>query len=251
MWVIMRHWNQRFKQVCFRIGLYDYIFANDSIRDDLDLSDFDDEILQPHVVCREPDGDYVDEDDETESDASFESESLGFDRESNISSISMTASSRCVKIPVDLDDNVDHMLVDDPSHEDTSQSDHDMEHGRLLTHNEHRQMESGLWAETTTDCFTQGRPGQVIHVEDSDAYEHDVQNFDVCDPDNVWAPFRSKMDWSVAKWAKLRGPSSTAVTELLSIEGVCSDICGSLLFPNFTTDSYLTLLDCLTRIRMT
>jgi len=231
--------------------LYYYISANDSIRDDLDLSDLDDEILQPHIVYQEPNSDYVNEDDEAKSNASFESESLGFDHESNISSTSMTASSCCIKISVDLDDNMDCMLVDDPSHEDTFQSDLDMEHGWLLTRNEHCQMESSLWAETTTDRFIQGQPGQVIHVEDSDAYEHDVRDFDVHDPDNVWAPFQSKMDWSVAKWAKLRGPSSTAVTELLSIEGVCSNIYDSSLFPNFTTDSYLTLWGYLTRIQMT
>jgi len=223
------------------------------MKDDIDqqqFSDFDDEILPPHVTHQEADGNYVDEDDDSSSDFSFESKSVGFDCESSISSIRMTASC-CVKISVDLDDNVDCMLVDDPSHEDTSWSDFDVEHGRLLTHNEHRQMESDLWAETSIDRFTQGRPGQVIHVEDLDAYEHDARNLDAHDPDNVWTPFRSKMDWSVAKWAKLRGPSSTAVTELLSIEGVCSSICDSLHFPDFTTDSYLMLWDYLTGIRMT
>jgi hypothetical protein len=37
---------------------------------------------------------------------------------------------------------------------------------------------------------------------------------------NIWAPFISKMDWEVARWAKLHGPGSTAVSELLSIENV-------------------------------
>ncbi|THU85232.1 hypothetical protein K435DRAFT_869511 [Dendrothele bispora CBS 962.96] len=35
--------------------------------------------------------------------------------------------------------------------------------------------------------------------------------------ENTWAPFKSEMDWRIVKWAKLRGPSSTALTELLSI----------------------------------
>ena len=41
-------------------------------------------------------------------------------------------------------------------------------------------------------------------------------------PDNTmtWAPFSSKLDWEIARWAKLRGPSSTAFSELLAIEGV-------------------------------
>lgn len=37
---------------------------------------------------------------------------------------------------------------------------------------------------------------------------------------NVWAPFASKIDWEIARWAKLRGPSSTALSELLRVEGV-------------------------------
>jgi len=36
----------------------------------------------------------------------------------------------------------------------------------------------------------------------------------------TWAPFKSRIDWEVARWAKLRGPSSTAFSELLSIDGV-------------------------------
>ncbi|KAJ3998439.1 hypothetical protein F5050DRAFT_1798464 [Lentinula boryana] len=37
---------------------------------------------------------------------------------------------------------------------------------------------------------------------------------------NPWAPFISKIDWKVAHWAKLRGPSSTSFSELLAIDGV-------------------------------
>ncbi|KAJ4471753.1 hypothetical protein C8J55DRAFT_375236, partial [Lentinula edodes] len=38
---------------------------------------------------------------------------------------------------------------------------------------------------------------------------------------NPWAPFQSRIDWEVARWAKMRGPSSTAFSELLEIDGVC------------------------------
>jgi hypothetical protein len=37
---------------------------------------------------------------------------------------------------------------------------------------------------------------------------------------NIWAPFTSYIDWAIAQWAKICGPSSTAFSELLSIEGV-------------------------------
>ncbi|KAG1837613.1 hypothetical protein F4604DRAFT_1931480 [Suillus subluteus] len=49
-------------------------------------------------------------------------------------------------------------------------------------------------------------------------------------PNNVYAPFTSKLDWEMARWAKLRGPSSTAFSELVSIEGL-SDTLG-LSFKN-------------------
>jgi hypothetical protein len=39
-------------------------------------------------------------------------------------------------------------------------------------------------------------------------------------PANLYAPFGSQIDWEFAKWAKLRGPTSTAVTDLLNIPGV-------------------------------
>ncbi|KAM6493555.1 hypothetical protein JOM56_011689 [Amanita muscaria] len=37
---------------------------------------------------------------------------------------------------------------------------------------------------------------------------------------NPYAPFASKLDWEFAKWAKTRGPSSSAFTELMAIDGV-------------------------------
>jgi len=35
-----------------------------------------------------------------------------------------------------------------------------------------------------------------------------------------WAPFKLRKDWEVALWAKLRGPGSTAFSDLLAIPGV-------------------------------
>ena len=39
-------------------------------------------------------------------------------------------------------------------------------------------------------------------------------------PDNIWHPFQSQRDWDFARWAKNRGLLSTAVTELLALDGV-------------------------------
>jgi len=38
---------------------------------------------------------------------------------------------------------------------------------------------------------------------------------------SVWAPFISQCDWEVAHWAKMRGPTSSALTDLLAIGEVC------------------------------
>ncbi|KAI0821718.1 hypothetical protein BC628DRAFT_793206 [Trametes gibbosa] len=41
---------------------------------------------------------------------------------------------------------------------------------------------------------------------------------------NPWAPFTSQLDWEVARWAMLRGPGSTAFTELLKIPGLAEQL---------------------------
>lgn len=38
---------------------------------------------------------------------------------------------------------------------------------------------------------------------------------------NPYAPFNDRFNWEIARWAKLRGPGSNALNELLAIEGVC------------------------------
>jgi len=40
--------------------------------------------------------------------------------------------------------------------------------------------------------------------------------------ENIWYPFQSKRNWEFVQWSKNQGPGSTAVTELLVINGVCS-----------------------------
>ncbi|KAJ3560355.1 hypothetical protein NP233_g10889 [Leucocoprinus birnbaumii] len=47
---------------------------------------------------------------------------------------------------------------------------------------------------------------------------------------NPYAPFQSHLDWLVARWAKLCGPGSTALSELLAIPGVQEAL--GLLFKN-------------------
>ncbi|KAJ8456588.1 hypothetical protein ONZ51_g12036 [Trametes cubensis] len=48
------------------------------------------------------------------------------------------------------------------------------------------------------------------------------------DDSNIYSPFISELDWQFARWAKMRGPGSTAVTELLQIPHVSRLFLGQL-----------------------
>lgn len=71
--------------------------------------------------------------------------------------------------------------------------------------------------------FTKGRAGetyanQCANGDNSNAsYTRKVQ---AANAENPYSPFSSKLEWEIAHWAKMRGPSSTAFNELIEIEGV-------------------------------
>jgi len=65
--------------------------------------------------------------------------------------------------------------------------------------------------------FPHGNPGAPINgVQGSSIYEQSWEAF--CK--SVWAPFQTECDWDVAYWAKMDGPSSSALTRLLAIPNV-------------------------------
>ncbi|KAG2738024.1 hypothetical protein P692DRAFT_201732025, partial [Suillus brevipes Sb2] len=68
-----------------------------------------------------------------------------------------------------------------------------------------------------------------------------AQLVDVEDEENLYYPFASKIEWEVARWAKLRGSSSTAFTDLLSIDGVSERL--GLSFKNANKLNNLKLID--------
>ena len=73
------------------------------------------------------------------------------------------------------------------------------------------------------DYFPFGQPSAPVPEmqHGSSVYEATCESL----RDSLWAPFWSQCDWECAQWAKMRGPMSTAVTELLAIPEVCT--CGS------------------------
>jgi hypothetical protein len=68
------------------------------------------------------------------------------------------------------------------------------------------------------DQFPFGSPGMPIPGKPKGLSAH--ESWRAASMDSPWAPFRSELDWNVARWVKMRGPSSTAVAELLAIPGV-------------------------------
>jgi hypothetical protein len=76
--------------------------------------------------------------------------------------------------------------------------------------------------------FTKGKAGAVYtnqHVDGDNSnpsYKHKVTN---AENPSLYSPFSSKLEWEIAHWAKIRGPSSTAFNELMEIEGVSIIYC--------------------------
>ncbi|KAG2054209.1 hypothetical protein BDR06DRAFT_1050430 [Suillus hirtellus] len=61
-----------------------------------------------------------------------------------------------------------------------------------------------------------GKP--ITHAKVQDA--NTTYGSSIGNAENPYSPFSSQMDWEIAQWAKLCGPSSTAFSDLLSIRGV-------------------------------
>ncbi|KAI0040188.1 hypothetical protein FA95DRAFT_1585098 [Auriscalpium vulgare] len=91
-----------------------------------------------------------------------------------------------------------------------------------LEDDQRRVDEEALNHEPSTILRFGGRAGEAIaqHATLStfEAYRNSLDAGEGAD--NSWTPFRSKLEWEIARWAKMRGPTSTAFTELLQIDEV-------------------------------
>lgn len=109
------------------------------------------------------------------------------------------------------------------------------EHGRLLSLEERQTAHDTLWVKPVIEKFPGPRAGEVVSVSTLPGYEsYDEELATGTTARNPYHPFKSKIDWDFAKWAKLRGPGSTATTELLNIEGV------SAVSTHYSKFNYLT-----------
>lgn len=68
--------------------------------------------------------------------------------------------------------------------------------------------------------FTTGQAGAVHTRQVVDDNLNASYTRKVGSAESPFYPFLSKMEWEIARWAKMRGPSSTAFTEFMNIEGV-------------------------------
>ncbi|KAI0039030.1 hypothetical protein FA95DRAFT_1504731 [Auriscalpium vulgare] len=85
---------------------------------------------------------------------------------------------------------------------------------------DHRLLDENALFEDPKIQHFPGAAGAPIGNQDEAAYDQYRATVAGGDEDNPYAPFASKLEWEIAKWAKMRGPTSTAFTELLKIEGV-------------------------------
>lgn len=113
-----------------------------------------------------------------------------------------------------------------------SLDDLDEEFGRILTEQELDALYRQLTAKPVVEAFpeTLGHPGAPVNPRrHRHAYEKARDALNDTNLGNPWSPLTSGLEWDVARWAKLHGPSSTALTELLKIDGVS-------WFRNFISD---------------
>lgn len=73
---------------------------------------------------------------------------------------------------------------------------------------------------------------QSVHANVS--YELEITQ----DERNPYAPFASQLDWEIAKWAKLRGPGSTAFGELMAIPGVRTSLSSVELLVQWPSNAF-------------
>jgi hypothetical protein len=81
----------------------------------------------------------------------------------------------------------------------------------------HDALRNRYYTETFNDKYPHFRAGHCLGSDQDTNTQYQV---DLLNDMNTWSPFCSRLDWEIARWAKLRGPSSTAFSELLAIDGV-------------------------------
>jgi hypothetical protein len=111
-------------------------------------------------------------------------------------------------------------VTDSQGRDESDESDED-EGGRDDSDNEEEVVHEEGGTDVSVVVQTFPGAGMAIERGSGSLYKEYSNNYQ---EDNMYAPFKSQLDWDFARWAKLRGPGSTSTNELLNIDGV-SIIC--------------------------
>lgn len=108
------------------------------------------------------------------------------------------------------------------------------EFGRLLDDDELRKLHEELSSKPMVEHFPDHlrNPSAPVSRDHRHAYRKSRNALEE-GRDHVHVPMASQLELNFSLWAKLRGPSSSALTELPKIDGVG-------LFPDFRSESALT-----------
>ncbi|KAG2029427.1 hypothetical protein BDR03DRAFT_1018401 [Suillus americanus] len=85
-------------------------------------------------------------------------------------------------------------------------------------HTERQQAEAPLGQCPTIEEFPRRGAGAPLHCAGTTAFKSYKDKLP--HSENLWAPFTSRIDYEVAKWAKLHGAGSMAFSDLLAIDGL-------------------------------
>jgi hypothetical protein len=126
----------------------------------------------------------------------------------------------------------------------------DHEHGRLMTVQERENMAGTQRLHPVIEHFPSWRAGEIVSHQSQLGYSDYASDLGDNGVDNPYAPFISKVDWEFVRWAKLRGAGSTAVSELMGIEGVSLMLTSLTRIFNFcSTNRYMRSWGYHTRTR--
>lgn len=114
----------------------------------------------------------------------------------------------------DNDDNDNEQAIRSEPDENSG----DDEHGRFLSIDEVTRLHGELWGKVHIEQYP-GRNAGAIHFCSIPTMK-EFENLLGGPSSNAYVPFNSQTDWELAKWAKSRGPGSSAFTELMGITDV-------------------------------
>ncbi|KAI9433522.1 hypothetical protein H4582DRAFT_1819834 [Lactarius indigo] len=116
-------------------------------------------------------------------------------------------------------ENANEPPTDEPVVDDSGQRQHCATTPPIDTCDPHTERHLRVGPHVVSYPDTAGRP--VCPVSEKAALTDQERYLDsLGDQTNPYAPFKSRTDWEIAQWAKMRGPSSSAFTDLVGIDRV-------------------------------